>query len=71
MIVPNISTEDLEKLPLRAIVALAARCARRVESLSLLPDGHPDRIGAGRPSTVPSAWRRTSRGAHRVGPCHP
>ena len=43
MIVPNISTEDLKKLPLRAIVALAARCARRVESLSLLPDGHPDR----------------------------
>ena len=43
MIVPNISTEDLKKLPLRAIVALAVRCARRVESLSLLPDGHPDR----------------------------
>jgi hypothetical protein len=42
MIVPNVSTEDLKKLPLRAIVALAARCARRVESLSLLPDGHPD-----------------------------
>ena len=43
MIVPNISTEDLKKLPLRAIVALAARCARRVESLSRPPDGHPDR----------------------------
>jgi hypothetical protein len=43
MIVPNVSTEDLKKLPLRAMVALAARCARRVESLSLLPDGHPDR----------------------------
>ena len=43
MIVPNLSTEDLKKLPLRAIVALVARCARRVESLSLLPDGHPDR----------------------------
>ncbi len=43
MIVPNISTEDLKKLPLRAIVALAARCTRRVESLGLLPDGHPDR----------------------------
>jgi hypothetical protein len=41
MIVPNVSTEDLKKLPLRAIVALAARCARRVESLSLLPDDHP------------------------------
>ncbi len=43
MIVPNVSTEDLKKLPLRAIVALAARCARRVESLSILADGHPDR----------------------------
>jgi hypothetical protein len=43
MIVPNLSTEDLKKLPLRAIVALAARCARRVESLSLLPDDHPER----------------------------
>ena len=39
MIVPNISTEDLKKLPLRAIVALGARCARRVESLIVLPDG--------------------------------
>ncbi len=43
MIVPNISTEDLKKLPLRAIVALAARCARRVESLSVLPEGHEHR----------------------------
>src|SRR6516225_2481028 len=42
MIVPNLSTEDLKKLPLRAIVALAARCARRVETLALPPDGHPD-----------------------------
>ncbi len=42
MIVPNYTPEDFKKLPLRAIVALAARCARRVESLSVLPDGHPD-----------------------------
>ena len=42
MIVPNISTEDLKKLPLRAIVALAARCVRRVQSLCLPPDDHPD-----------------------------
>ena len=42
MIVPDYTTEDLKKLPLRAIVALAARCARRVESLSVLPDAHPD-----------------------------
>ena len=43
MIVPDFTLEDLKKLPLRAIVALSARCARRVESLSLLPDGHADR----------------------------
>lgn len=42
MIVPNISIDDLKRLPLRAIVALAARCARRVESLGFPPDGHPD-----------------------------
>ena len=41
MIVPNIATEDLKKLLLRAIVALAARLARRVESLSLLPRWPP------------------------------
>jgi hypothetical protein len=37
--------EDLKKLPLRAIVAFAARCARRVEDLSQLPEGHPEREG--------------------------
>ena len=42
MIVTDYTTEGLKKLPLRAIVALAARCARRVEYLALLPDGHPD-----------------------------
>jgi hypothetical protein len=43
MVVTDFATEDLKKLPLRAIVALAARCARRVEYLGLLPDDHPDR----------------------------
>jgi hypothetical protein len=42
MIVTNYTPEDLKKLPLRAIVALSARCARRVEHLSLLPDDHPE-----------------------------
>jgi hypothetical protein len=37
------STEDLKKLPLRAIVAFAARCARRVESIAQFPPGHPQR----------------------------
>ena len=41
MIVPNYTPEDLKKLPLRAIVALSARCARRVEHLALLPDDDP------------------------------
>ena len=41
MIVPNYTPEDLKRLPLRAIVALAVRCARRVERLALLPDDHP------------------------------
>ncbi len=42
MIVPNYTPEDLKKLPLRAIVALSVRCARRVERLALLPDDHPE-----------------------------
>lgn len=41
MTLPKYTAEDLKKLPLRAIVALAARCARRVENLALLPDDHP------------------------------
>jgi hypothetical protein len=41
MQVPDFTVEDLKKLPLRAIVALAARCARRVEHLAQLPQGHP------------------------------
>ena len=43
MIVTNYTPEDLKKLPLRAIVALSARCARRVEHLALLPDDHPEK----------------------------
>src|SRR5262249_27764275 len=35
--------EDLKKLPVRAIVALAVRCARRVEPLAQLPEGYPER----------------------------
>jgi hypothetical protein len=42
MIVTNYSPEDLKKLPLRAIVALSARCARRVEQQARLPDDHPE-----------------------------
>ena len=42
MIVTNYTPEDLKKLPLRAIVALAVRCSRRVEHLARLPDAHPE-----------------------------
>ncbi len=40
MSIPNYTAEDLKKLPLRAIVALSVRCARRVEALALLPEDH-------------------------------
>jgi hypothetical protein len=43
MIVTNYSPEDLKKLPLRAIVALAGRCARRVEDVARLPHDHPQK----------------------------
>jgi hypothetical protein len=39
----NFTIDQLKALPLRAIVAFAARCARRVEPLALLPEGHPQR----------------------------
>ncbi len=42
MIIPTYTLEDFKKLPLRAIVAFAARCARRVEELSFLSDDHPE-----------------------------
>jgi hypothetical protein len=38
MIVTKYTSDDLKKLPLRAIVALAARCARRIAPLALFPD---------------------------------
>jgi hypothetical protein len=43
MIKTQYTAEDLKKLPLRAIVAFAARCARRVESIAQFPAGHPQR----------------------------
>ena len=42
MIVTNYTPEDLKKLPLRAIVALSFRCARRVEHLAVPDDDHPE-----------------------------
>ena len=35
----NFTLDQLKVLPLRAIVAFAARCARRVEPLAQLPEG--------------------------------
>jgi hypothetical protein len=43
MIGTQYTTEDLKKLPLRAIVAFAARCARRVEPIAQFPADHPQR----------------------------
>ena len=42
MIVTNLTADDLKKLPLRAIVAFAARCARRVEHIAVLAADHPE-----------------------------
>jgi hypothetical protein len=39
----NFTLEQLKALPLRAIVAFAARCARRVETLAQLPEGTTQR----------------------------
>jgi hypothetical protein len=39
----NFTVEQLKTLPLRAIVAFAARCARRVEPLAQHPEGNPQR----------------------------
>ena len=41
MILSNYTVENLKKLPVRAIVALSARCARRVEHPPRLPYEHP------------------------------
>ena len=41
MQLPDFTVEHLKALPLRAIVAFAARCARRVEPLAQLPEGRP------------------------------
>ena len=43
MELPDFTVEHLKKLPLRAIIAFAAHCARRVEPLAQLPEGHPER----------------------------
>ncbi len=55
MQLPDFTFEHLKKLPLRAIVAFAARCARRVEHLAQLPAGHPQ--GEGRRMAVEAALR--------------
>jgi hypothetical protein len=39
----NFTVEHVKALPLRATVAFAARCARRVEPLAQLPEGDPQR----------------------------
>ena len=41
MILANFSADQLKVLPLRALVAFAARCARRVEPHAQWPEGAP------------------------------
>jgi hypothetical protein len=43
VLLPNLTVDDLKQLPLQAQVAFAARCARRVQNLAQLPEGHPGR----------------------------
>jgi hypothetical protein len=43
MIVGYSTPDELKRLPLRAIAALAARCARRVQHLARLPDDRPEK----------------------------
>jgi hypothetical protein len=45
MELPDFTVEHLKALPLRGIVAFAARCGRRVEPIAQLPEGHPQREG--------------------------
>ena len=40
----DITYEELQQLPLNALVAFAARCARRVQPLYRLPEDVPDRL---------------------------
>ena len=42
MIVTKYTSEDMKRLPLRAIAALAARIARRIAGKALLPDDQPE-----------------------------
>ena len=71
MIVTNYTPEDLKKLPLRAIVALSARCARRVEHLAVPEDDDPETQRCR--AAVSNAIRLTenSRAARRVRPQNP
>jgi hypothetical protein len=51
----NFNLDQLKVLPMRAIVAFAARCARRVEPLAQLPEG--DARGEARREAVEAALR--------------
>jgi hypothetical protein len=55
MELPDFTVEHLKALPLRANVAFAVRCARRVEHLAQMPEGHPERES--RRSAVEAALR--------------
>lgn len=66
MIEMRYTTDDLKTLPMRAIVALSARCARRVEHLAALPEGHPE---AARVNAAVSEGLRLAEDFARGLPC--
>lgn len=66
MILPDLSVESLKRLPLRAMVSLAVRTARRVEPLAQLPEGHPGRES--RRAAVEAALRAAEDFARGVDP---
>jgi hypothetical protein len=69
MILPNLSVESLKALPLRALVAFAARMSRRVEPLAQLSNGDPARES--RRAAVDAALRAAEDFARGVDPADP
>ena len=71
MIKTQYTTADLKKLPLRAIVAFAARCARRVAPMPNSPRATRSERPVEWPSTTPSGSPRRSPEAQPAPPNEP
>ena len=70
MTIPKYTAEDLKKLPLRAIVALAARCAGESSNLPCLRTTSLRPKAAGWQFRALFSWLRISRGASPVPPAN-